>query len=147
MEGPQGFTLALRIPRRASQTPAFLWSLEGRPSPCSHTVHWFPAGCARRGEWPGAGGGARVWSGCPSSPPFCAPLRRAGGRVLLKLGRVVVAGRQGGGGGETPLGFVKRSPRARAASLSGRGISHKVLYEPVKKGPKAGSARAERSAK
>lgn len=51
------------------------------------------------------------------------------------------------GGGETPLGFVKRSPRARAASLSGRGISHKVLYEPVKKGPKAGSARAERSAK
>ena len=53
----------------------------------------------------------------------------------------------GGGGGETTLGFVKQSPRARAASLSGRGISHKVLYEPVKGGPKAGSARAEWSAK
>lgn len=77
----------------------------------------------------GVAGGPRARSRCPSSSPFCAPLRGAGG------------------GGKAPSGLCERSPRARAASLSGRGISHKVLCEPVKKGPKAGPTRAERSAK
>lgn len=47
------------------------FSLEsgGTAKPCSHTVHWFPAGCALCREWPGGPEpGAGVLPPLPSAP-------------------------------------------------------------------------------
>lgn len=76
----------------------------------------------------GVAGGPELVSGlCPSLPRSCSPLRGGWGGFLS---------RSGGWGGEASSGLCARSPWAISASLSGRGISLKVLCEPVKTGPK-----------
>lgn len=55
VERPQGFTLALRIPWRSLQTPAFPWSLEVRPSPAPTRF----IGSRRAAPYAGSGRGAQ----------------------------------------------------------------------------------------
>lgn len=97
-----GILSALANPVARLANPSFSLESGGTAEPCSHTVHWFPAGCAWRGEWPGARSpgpvSARVLPGLPPAR-HCVG---AGGELsdpgVGEVGRLL-------------LGFVNAHPR------------------------------------
>lgn len=101
-----GMPPGLAKPMAPFASPGLSLESGGTAKLCSHTVHWFPAGCARRGEWPGA------WCQ-PGSFPASLLLPFAWGLGVGFLNR-------GWGRWGSSSGLCEPSPRARAASLSGR---------------------------
>lgn len=91
--GIPGIHSGFANPKARFANPSLSLESGGTAKPLLPQGSLVPGGLCPAQGVAGGRGVPRVRSGCPSSPPFCAPLRRAGGRVLLKLGRVVVAGR------------------------------------------------------
>lgn len=84
--GTPGIHSGFANPKARFANPSLSLESGGTAKPLLPHGSLVPGGlCPAQGV---AGGAPGVRSRCPSSPPFCAPLRRAGGRVLLKLGGV-----------------------------------------------------------